>query len=370
MNLLFLASWYPETVDSRNGLFIWRHAEAAALDARHQVALVAAVKDVSVNRTEIRRQTVYGVEHFIAYYPGGGPGWWRAWSYLWALHQAIRFKEKTSGKSDLMVVNVLWRTGILAWLYQIFLNRPYIIIEHWSGYLPEGQGYKGYYLKHLTRLIADRAERILTVSDYLADSMRKLGLNNRYHVLPNVVDTDVFHPSVEKDKDLPPYLLHVSNLATEKNFDFVLALWQALRSTWPDLELRVAGAYKAEDQKPYLGIAGIHWLGFQEGQVLAGLYQRANALCMPSHFETFSIVIAEALACGCPVLANDLPTFEFYKVAHNFYALPVGDLPVWLSTVQTIKTMEAQNDYDFIHNGFSMQKVSKKMLGIIEGVGV
>lgn len=369
MNLLFLASWYPDSPSSRNGLFIWQHAEAAAMDAKHSVALVAAISDASVKRMEVRKQAIHGVDHYITHYPVGGFGLVRAWRYLRALHAAVRHKEKTSGKSDLLVVNVLWRSGLLAWLYQLLFNRPYIIIEHWSGYLPEGQGYNGYYLKYFTRLIADRAERILAVSDYLATSMRSHGLMNRYHLLPNVVNTALFKPVAKKNGAVPAYLLHISNLAAEKNFGFVVAFWQTLRSRWPELELRVAGAFTTEDQQPYTVFQDIHWLGFQEGEQLAQLYQNASALCMPSRFETFSIVIAEALACGCPVLATDLPTFDFYKKAQHFHPLPAGDLKAWQDAFLKLTAMDDRNsDYEFIHNNFSKVKVSEKMLSIIEGM--
>lgn len=369
MNLLFLASWYPESPDSRNGLFIWQHAEAAALLADHQVALVAAVSDRHVKKLEIREQTIRNVTHYIAFYPASGNALLRAWRYLRALHLAVQHKEKLADKSDLMVVNVLWRAGLLAWLYQLLRNRPYIIIEHWSGYLPEGQGYKGFYLKYITRLIADRAERILAVSNYLANSMQSLGLKNRYHQLPNVVDTSLFkRPPVESSKE-PAYLLHISNLAPEKNFDFVLRLWQALRIIQPELGLRIAGAYTGQSQQRYAAFPDIIWLGFQEGEELAVLYQNATALCMPSHFETFSIVIAEALACGCPVLATDLPTFDFYKKAHRFYPLPAGDLMVWQAAFLKLTAAKTEeDDFDFINNNFSKLKVSEKLLSIIEGV--
>jgi glycosyltransferase involved in cell wall biosynthesis len=36
-----------------------------------------------------------------------------------------------------------------------------------------------------------------------------------------------------------------------------------------------------------------------------GAYRSAEAFCLPSHQENFGLVVAEALACGCPVLITD-----------------------------------------------------------------
>lgn len=369
MKLLFLASWYPNSAASRNGLFIWQHANALAKHSNHQVSLVAAVANSEVHKLVVIQRNVEGVTHWVANYPTASNVFQRSWRYLWALHQAILASERASGKSDLLVVNVLWRAGIVAWFYQICFSRPYIIIEHWSGYLHEGQGYKGFYLKYFTRLIADRAERILTVSNYLANSMRARSLLNRYYVLPNVINTEVFKPADAKKQRLPHSLLHVSNLAAEKNFEFVFQLWEQMKSAYPDLELWVAGAYSVEQKEDYSTYKNIRWLGFLEEQELAIVYQRATALCMPSHFETFSIVIGEALACGCPVLASDLPTFDFYKTARNFYPIVLQDSSAWQRTLtRIIKEQRPEHDFEFIHNNFSSLKVSEKMSSILEGM--
>jgi len=369
MNLLFLASWYPESKDSRNGLFIWQHAVAVAKHSSHQVSLVAAVAATNTHKLFIRQERMDGVEHWVAIYPKTSNPLLRSWRYLWALHKAITAKEKASGKADLLVVNVLWRAGLLAWIYHLLRSRPYIIIEHWSGYLPEGQGYNGFYLKYFTRLIADRAERILAVSNHLANSMRARGLANRYHVLPNIIQTEIFKTGALKSDTKPLRLLHVSNLAAEKNFDFVVQIWQKLQRTHPETELMVAGAYAEADQKRFSNHKGIQWLGFQDAAQLASVYHSATVLCMPSQFETFSIVIGEALACGCAVVAADLPTFDFYKKATQFYSFPLSEPDSWAKAILKIyENRPETTDFEFINNNFSDLKVSEKMVSIIEGI--
>lgn len=371
MNLLFLASWYPESKASRNGLFIWQHAAALAKHTEHQVSIVAAIAQTGQKNLQISTERIDGVQHWVATYPKASNAVVRSWRYLWALHRAVQAKEKATAKSDLIVVNVLWRAGLLAWLYQLFLSRPYIIIEHWSGYLPEGEGYNGFYLKYFTRLIADRAERILPVSNYLGSSMQGRGLLNRYQVLPNIIDTETFKSNASKPINPSIILLHVSNLAPEKNFEFVVQLYQRLKQNQPETALWVAGAYREEDKRQYSGMEGIRWFGFQEAGELATLYQSATALCMPSRFETFSIVIGEALACACPVLATDLPTFDFYKKATHFYPISLQEPTKWEAKILAVYANESSSsDFEFIHNNFSSSKVSEKMSSIIEGLNL
>ena len=61
-----------------------------------------------------------------------------------------------------------------------------------------------------------------------------------------------------------------------------------------------------ESQAQELGIADrITWAGMLQGEIKWGAYYAAEAFVLPSHQENFGIVVAEALACGLPVLISD-----------------------------------------------------------------
>jgi glycosyltransferase involved in cell wall biosynthesis len=49
----------------------------------------------------------------------------------------------------------------------------------------------------------------------------------------------------------------------------------------------------------------VHWLGMMKGDAKWGAYVAADAFALPSHQENFGIAVAEALACGCPVLISN-----------------------------------------------------------------
>jgi glycosyltransferase involved in cell wall biosynthesis len=49
----------------------------------------------------------------------------------------------------------------------------------------------------------------------------------------------------------------------------------------------------------------VKWLGWVEPSLLPTLYQMAEVLLLPSLFESYGLPIAEAMACGCPVLTAD-----------------------------------------------------------------
>ena len=76
-------------------------------------------------------------------------------------------------------------------------------------------------------------------------------------------------------------------------------------------------------------------LPFLERRVLAAVYRRAAVVLQPSDREGFGLPVAEAMACGTPVVASDLPPLREVGGAMASYC-PVGDVEAWTSTVSEL----------------------------------
>ena len=128
------------------------------------------------------------------------------------------------------------------------------------------------------------------------------------------------------------YLLHVGSTAERKRIDLLLEIFAAVRKQAPGARLiRVGGPFTAAQSllAEKLGVAGaIHVLPFLDRSVLAAVYRRASILLQPSEAEGFGLPVVEALACGCPVIASDLPVLREVGGSAAVYC-PVGDVPAW-----------------------------------------
>jgi len=141
-----------------------------------------------------------------------------------------------------------------------------------------------------------------------------------------------------RDADAPD-LLHVGANVPRKNLPLLLRLFAELRARVPAARLvRVGGALDAEQRAlaAELGIAdAVMELPFLERPVLASLYRHAAALLLPSEREGFGWPVLEAMACGTPVVASDLPPLrEIAGDAAVF--VPTDDPRAWAATIQGV----------------------------------
>lgn len=149
-----------------------------------------------------------------------------------------------------------------------------------------------------------------------------------------------FQPSpTAEDQKLdgrPPFLLHVGSLIPRKNPEFLLRLVAKVRDARPELELVQVGGTLSDAQerladelslRPHLRRLS----GLSRAE-LAALYRRAGAVLLPSTAEGFGLPITEALSCGAPVIASDLPVLREVGGEAADYC-PVNALDAWRATV-------------------------------------
>ena len=137
--------------------------------------------------------------------------------------------------------------------------------------------------------------KVLTTTDSMVQELRSHGFRGEIVSWTRGVDRDIFYPD-NRDLNSGLTLVCVSRVSKEKNLeDF--------------LELDYAGAHKImvgdgpmleKYQEKY---PDVEFVGFKTGQELADYYRRADVFVFPSQWETFGIVMIEAMACGTPVAA-------------------------------------------------------------------
>ena len=137
--------------------------------------------------------------------------------------------------------------------------------------------------------------KVLTTTDSMVRELQAHGFDGEVISWTRGVDRDIFTPNLRKE--LPAkYLLCVSRVSKEKNLEDFFEL------DYPGYQKIMVGdgpmleTYK----KKYPDVT---FTGFKTGADLARYYANAEVFVFPSRWETFGIVMIEAMACGTPVAA-------------------------------------------------------------------
>lgn len=131
-------------------------------------------------------------------------------------------------------------------------------------------------------------------------------------------------------------LLHVGSTIPRKRIDVLLRVFSAIREKNPNAVLvRVGGAFTPAQEAlaDELHVSeAIRTMPFLDRVQLASLYRRADVLLLTSDAEGFGLPLAEALACGCPVVCSDLPVLREVGGQITQFC-PPGDVENWASAV-------------------------------------
>lgn len=141
-------------------------------------------------------------------------------------------------------------------------------------------------------------------------------------------------------------LLHVGSVVERKRIDLLLSVVAAVRHAYPTVRLlRVGGALTdaQQQQATALGIGdAIVTIPAVDDATLAALYRRAVLVLLPSDREGFGLPVIEALACGTPVVASDLPVLREVGGRAVEFA-PAGAVDDWTAGVLSLLAERTQH---------------------------
>ena len=316
MKVLYLSAWYPDRYDAMYGLFVRKHAEAASRFCN--VCVLYLMADKNVNRYNIIEQTTNGVHEVYVYYPFSELPILRqltkAVGYVRAFWHGFAVVRRSFGLPDVVQANVLTRSGVLAHKLKQKFGIPYIVVEHWSRYLPQNFNYKGFVRKHITRKCVADADCVMAVSGKLREAMRDCGLtNNNFQLIDNVVDDFFFAAQKNINAKGKFRFLHVSCFDEKpKNVKGILRAVKNLSQQRSDFELLLVGIGQdwqaAVDYANELGLPEdiVKFTGEVPPTEVCRYLTESDALVMFSRYETAGITFCESWATGTPVITTQV----------------------------------------------------------------
>lgn len=356
MKILWLCSWYPNELKPFEGDFIQRHAKAVSLI--HEVQVIFIKKDEHGTITKsISKEITTGAnltETIIYYNPfktriGVIDKIISDYQYKKIYKNTLKEYLEQNVKPPFVHVHVAMKAGIAAlWLKKKF-NIPFILSEHWTGYLPEAKPNiydQDFTFRCSSKNIFAHAYKVTAVSKVLANDLNRI-YNVQPVIIPNVVDTNIFF-SVEKKQMPITKFIHISTITHQKNITQVLEAFSIAGKKGYQYELTFYTP-EVEKLKMLINEYGISSNTVVHEDVpqhlLAKDIQNSDALILYSRYETFGCVVIEANACGIPALLSDLPVFREYIVENKSGVFAKPNDPEALSEViiQFIKNRNGFN---------------------------
>jgi len=146
----------------------------------------------------------------------------------------------------------------------------------------------------LVRWFHKHSGKVLTTTDTMVKELRDHGFDGDVIPWTRGVDRDIFYPG-DITTEKRPVLVCVARVSKEKNLEDFFKL------EYPGRKIMVGDGPMLEEYKT--NYPNVEFVGAKRGQELGDYYRMADVFVFPSRWETFGLVMIEAMACGTPVAA-------------------------------------------------------------------
>lgn len=263
--------------------------------------------------------------------------------FAWRLSQVL-LKEKP----DVVHLHSTF-SGVIGRVVCVLLRpwcKPKIVYcPHAFSFLMESSPTKQKVYAWIERVLQKVTDVIICVSQYELDKAARFGIDRKrmkliYNGIPHKDDAP------KSAGAEPIHLLFVGRLDYQKGFDVLLKAYAKVKRN--DLKLTVVGSAVNEDSVECPPMDSVEYLPWVTPSEVQALYQKADALIVPSRWEGFAMVPLEGMAMGLPVIASNCTSLpELVTNEVSGYVFPSGDhqaLADVLTIIQRPRLLDLGNE--------------------------
>ncbi len=267
-------------------------------------------------------------------------------NYLWSFKKRVR--SWTTGYGLSSHAHDIWHSTHYTlphkWRGAVLISAYDLLVERFAPIFDESMYHQ---IRAEMRRSVAAADGIICISEttkaelidfYQTDS-------SKLYVVP-LAHSEVFQPLPlsECQNELTgekPFFLYVGGRGKYKNFKIILDALE-IWAQKAEVDLVVVGDEWTAAEKELLIEKNLYnhvrWVGHLDDRMLCLLYNCAQALIYSSLYEGFGLPILEAMACGCPVIASNIPSTV--EVGHN---IPIYFEPTARESLRDAFTMALNN---------------------------
>ena len=375
MNILHLLSWFPTPDDPTLGNFCVRMIDALPEEC-HSVILSVCDGKGMTKSFEVKEIKGTRHTHVQIYIRPPKVNAIRKMKMLRMYQYGLKYIKKHFFEPDLVHLHVAYPLGQVALLWKKLFGYKYVMTEHWTIYQPQNKDVMVGRLKKKIVKIANEAEVIMPVSLDLQRCMEGHGVLNRFLVIYNLVNTDIFRLGEAKTEN-KKHILHISTLRDEaKNFSGILRVVEKLKQQRDDFELHVIHDYEAPEFKAFVKEHNLSdcviFHGKKTSAEVAEAYQKADFFVLFSNFENLPCVIVEAFASGVPVLSTSVGGIAEIVSPERGILIPQGDEEALLQGMNQMldhcREYDREAIRDYAIKTFAAQNIGRQIFEVYKEV--
>ncbi len=329
--ILHIVNWYPNPFDPIEAQFIKEQIDALNQFFSSEVLLI---------------QVRYGRPRLISRMTSDRERLWilRLPIKSWFVKEIITFLALAYflfikyDRSQYRIINFHIAYPLLTYFHLIvkMIRVPVVVNEHWSAYHFNFGIQKE--LRRIRRIFSLNFP-IITVSRSLADDIVKFsGRRLKIFQLPNVVNTRIFK-NVFTGFPSPVKYFMLGCWQYPKVPEIILEALKELQSKGYSFSVRIGGYGPYEralrEKIVSLGLtSAVSFIGRLDSAEAAREMQSCSFFLHASRYETFSLVCAEALSCGSPVIASAVGGIPEYLNKNNGILVSCNDVPSWVHALE------------------------------------
>jgi glycosyltransferase involved in cell wall biosynthesis len=226
--------------------------------------------------------------------------------------QKIRFRlgkqmfEKyiiKNGKPDIIHVHSFLIGELALWIKEKY-SVPFVVTEHSSGFFRKVYSQKTI---NFAKTIYSNSKACIAVSEQFCKLLTDL-FNISFKYIPNVVDTSFFTLREKSDRDEYVFL-NIGHLDEKKNQAELIRAFSNQFKGNQKYQLKIVGQGVDFDTLRNLIdeleiYNQVHLLGKKSREEVKEIIQKSDCFVLASRFETFGVVLIEAMSCGLSVLST------------------------------------------------------------------
>ncbi|PKP50207.1 MAG: hypothetical protein CVT95_02775 [Bacteroidetes bacterium HGW-Bacteroidetes-12] len=319
--------------------------------------------------TGLKEQTISEQIKLISYFPykNKPKGLKKIVAYISWFKTSLKITKKLH-RFDLIHAHGAVLNGTLALKLAQYWNIPFVLTEHTGPFASVVKGK----IKHFwVKKIMEKADMVLTVSNHLKNEIEANHIYpKRMEVTYNPVNTELFQ--LKKNK-LFKNIVFAGRLDENKGGLRAIKAFHVFYKTNPDWTFTLCGDGREMNAiKQYVAThkmeSAIAIKGMLKEEEVAAIFQASDVFISPTQFESFGMAIAEAMACGLPVITTNKTAPKEYVTKNNGVLLNVDSIDEMAKALSDITSnlhqFNAENSRTQIINQFGFTHFGNRMFSI------